>query len=78
MTVEVSQSLHFTWRNKVTLKSIFSLLKKKSLSFLFNLVTWGALGLSGRASGTISLEVGKGFSGDSDGNEPACIAGDLV
>ena len=52
MTVEVSQSVRFTWRNKVTLKSIFSLVKKKSLSFLFNLVAWGALALSGRASGT--------------------------
>ena len=34
------------------LKSIFSLVKKKSLPFLFNLVTCGALALSGRASGT--------------------------
>ena len=47
---------------------------KENLSYLFNPATWGALVLSGRASGTISVEVGEGFPGESDGDESACIA----
>ena len=47
---------------------------KENLSYLFNPATWGALVLSGRASGTISVEVGEGFPGESDGDESPCIA----